>query len=45
MTAEILDGYQSHADDLTIEEVADASHFIADEKPQVVIDKAVAFFG
>jgi pimeloyl-ACP methyl ester carboxylesterase len=45
MTAEILDGYQSHADDLTIEEVDGASHFIADEKPQVVIDRALAFFG
>jgi pimeloyl-ACP methyl ester carboxylesterase len=45
MTAEILDGYQSHADDLTIEEVDGASHFIADEKRQVVIDRALAFFG
>jgi pimeloyl-ACP methyl ester carboxylesterase len=45
MTAEILDGYQNHADDLTIEEVDGASHFIADEKPQVVIDRALAFFG
>jgi pimeloyl-ACP methyl ester carboxylesterase len=45
MTAEILDGYQNHADDLTIEEVDGASHFIADEKPQVVIDRALQFFG
>jgi pimeloyl-ACP methyl ester carboxylesterase len=45
MTAEILDGHQNYADDLTIEEVDGASHFIADEKPQVVIDRALAFFG
>jgi pimeloyl-ACP methyl ester carboxylesterase len=45
MTAEILDGHQNYADDLTIEEVDGASHFIADEKPQVVIDRAMAFFG
>ena len=45
MTGEILDGHQNYADDLTIEEVDGASHFIADEKPQVVIDRALAFFG
>ena len=45
MTAEILDGHQNYADDLTIEEVDGASHFIADEKPKVVIDRALAFFG
>jgi pimeloyl-ACP methyl ester carboxylesterase len=45
MTAEILDGHQNYADDLTIEEVDGASHFIADEKPQAVIDRALAFFG
>jgi len=45
MTGEILDGHQNYADDLVIEEVDGASHFIADEKPQVVIDRALAFFG
>jgi pimeloyl-ACP methyl ester carboxylesterase len=45
MSAEMLDGYQGHADDLTIEEVDGASHFIADEKPEVVIDRALDFFG
>lgn len=44
MTAAILDGYQGHADDLTLEEVDSASHFIADEKPQVIIDRALEFF-
>jgi pimeloyl-ACP methyl ester carboxylesterase len=45
MNATILDGHQGHADDLTIEEVDGASHFIADEKPAVVIDRALEFFG
>ena len=45
MNAAILDGYQGHADDLTLEEVYGASHFIADEKPQIVVDRALEFFG
>jgi pimeloyl-ACP methyl ester carboxylesterase len=44
MNTTILDGYQGHADDLTIEEVDGASHFIADEKPAVVIERALEFF-
>jgi pimeloyl-ACP methyl ester carboxylesterase len=44
MSAEILQGHQDHADDLRIEEVDGASHFIADEKPQAVIDRALEFF-
>jgi pimeloyl-ACP methyl ester carboxylesterase len=45
MNAAILDGYLGYADDLTLEEVDGASHFIADEKPQIVIDRALEFFG
>jgi pimeloyl-ACP methyl ester carboxylesterase len=45
MNPVILDGYQTHADDLTLEEVNGASHFIADEKPAVVIERALEFFG
>lgn len=45
MNAAILNGYQGHANDLTLEEVDGASHFIADEKPQAVIERAVEFFG
>jgi pimeloyl-ACP methyl ester carboxylesterase len=44
MTMVMLDGYQGHADDLTLEEVDGASHFIADEQPAVVIDRALEFF-
>ena len=44
MNEAILQGYQDHADDLTIEEVSGASHFIADEKPAVVVERALEFF-
>ena len=44
MSAEILRGYEAHADDLTLEQVDGASHFIADEKPEVVIRRALEFF-
>jgi pimeloyl-ACP methyl ester carboxylesterase len=45
MRAELLGGYQDHADDLALEPVDGASHFIADETPDVVVDRALAFFG
>jgi pimeloyl-ACP methyl ester carboxylesterase len=44
MNMAMLDGYQDHVDDLTLEEVDGASHFIADEQPAVVIDRALEFF-
>jgi pimeloyl-ACP methyl ester carboxylesterase len=44
MTEAILQGYEDHADDLTIEEIDGASHFIADEKPAVVVERALKFF-
>jgi pimeloyl-ACP methyl ester carboxylesterase len=45
MRPELLGGYDDHADDLALERVEGASHFIADEKPDVVIERALAFFG
>jgi pimeloyl-ACP methyl ester carboxylesterase len=45
MNTTILDGHQGYADDLTLEEVDGASHFIADEKPGVVVDRALEFLG
>lgn len=44
MNTTILDGHQGYADDLTLEEVDGASHFIADEKPGAVIDRALESF-
>jgi pimeloyl-ACP methyl ester carboxylesterase len=44
MRPEILGGYEDLADDLVLECVDGASHFIADEKPDVVIDRVTQFF-
>jgi pimeloyl-ACP methyl ester carboxylesterase len=44
MRPEILGGYEDLADDLVLERVDGASHFIADEKPDVVIDRVTGFF-
>jgi pimeloyl-ACP methyl ester carboxylesterase len=40
-----LRGYEQHADDLTIELVPDTGHFIAEEKPELVNERALEFFG
>ena len=44
MRPEILGGYEDLADDLVLECVEGASHFIADEKPDVAIDRVTQFF-
>jgi len=41
MRVELLGGYEGHADDLTIEVVPDASHFIPDEQPAAVAARAL----
>src|SRR3954453_7334721 len=40
----ILSGSERHADDMTIEKVENCGHFIADEMPDLVAEKARAFF-
>jgi pimeloyl-ACP methyl ester carboxylesterase len=42
---EILAGWQRHADDMQLELVEGCGHFIADEAPDLVADRALAFFG
>jgi pimeloyl-ACP methyl ester carboxylesterase len=42
--AEFLDGYQPYSDDLTIETVDRASHWIVDERPDVVVERALELF-
>ena len=44
MRPEILSGYEDLADDLVLDCVQGASHFIADEKPAVVIERVTQFF-
>jgi pimeloyl-ACP methyl ester carboxylesterase len=40
---EILDGYQEHADDFTLEHIPGAGYYIAEEQPDVVAARARAF--
>ena len=39
----LLDGYERHADRMTVEWVGDCGHFIADERPELVADRARDF--
>lgn len=41
---ELLAGYERHADSMEVELTADAGHFIADEQPELVADRAREFF-
>lgn len=41
---ELLAGYERHTDEMTVEEVPDCGHFIADERPQLVAERARDFF-
>jgi pimeloyl-ACP methyl ester carboxylesterase len=43
ISAELLDGYEPHADDMRVELVPDSGHFIVDEKPGFVVERARAF--
>lgn len=40
----LLKGYEQHADDMTLELVDNCGHFIADEMPDLVAEKAREFF-
>jgi pimeloyl-ACP methyl ester carboxylesterase len=41
---EFIRGYEAYVDDLTLEYVEGASHFIVDDRPDVVLDRALALF-
>ena len=41
---EFLHGIDEHVDDLAMEYVEGAGHFVADERPEVVIQRALEFF-
>ncbi len=40
---QLLDGYERHADQMEVELVPDCGHFIADERPDLVAERAKAF--
>lgn len=42
---DIMGGYEPYADDLSVEEIPGCGHFIAEEKPELVIERARALFG
>lgn len=42
---EILEGYEPYADDMSVEEIAGCGHFIAEERPDLVIERARELFG
>jgi pimeloyl-ACP methyl ester carboxylesterase len=41
----LIDGWQEHADDMTVEILDGIGHFVPEEAPQQVADRAVALFG
>ena len=41
----VTTGYEGHAERLEVELVPDAGHFLVDEKPQLVADRALAHLG
>jgi pimeloyl-ACP methyl ester carboxylesterase len=41
---DLLSGWESHADDMSIEFVPGCGHFIADERPELVAERARALF-
>jgi pimeloyl-ACP methyl ester carboxylesterase len=43
MSTRLLRGYEPHADDLQVEIVPGCGHFIADERPELVAERARSF--
>lgn len=43
--ADILAGFEPYADDMSVEEVERCGHFVAEERPDLVIERARALFG
>jgi pimeloyl-ACP methyl ester carboxylesterase len=41
---EMLSGYEPYADELEVEHVPDAGHFIAEQRPELVLERALDFF-
>lgn len=44
ISTRLLEGHEHHADDLSVELVPDSGHFIADEKPELVAERALELF-
>jgi pimeloyl-ACP methyl ester carboxylesterase len=44
ITAQRLGGFEQYADDMRLEQITDASHFLPDERPAAVAEQALALF-
>ena len=44
LAPEVHGGYEAYADDLAVEPIEEAGHFLADERPDLVADRILAFF-
>jgi pimeloyl-ACP methyl ester carboxylesterase len=44
ITPRFLEGYEPYADDMRIEHVDGASHFVAEDRPELVTQRALEFF-
>jgi pimeloyl-ACP methyl ester carboxylesterase len=42
--AEALEGYESHAEDMRVELVPGVGHFIAEQAPELVLERTLSFF-
>ena len=45
VTSKLVDGYQPYADEMRAEVVPGAGHFLVDERPGLICERAVEFFG
>ncbi len=43
--ADILAGFEPYADDMSVEILEGCGHFVAEEKPEIVVERARALFG
>lgn len=43
--ADVLAGYEPYADDMSVEILSGCGHFVAEEKPDVVVERAQQLFG
>lgn len=43
--ADVLAGYEPYADEMSVEEVERCGHFVAEERPDIVIERARQLFG
>jgi pimeloyl-ACP methyl ester carboxylesterase len=43
--SDLVAGYEPYADEMSVEEVKDCGHFVAEERPELVVERARELFG